>query len=284
MAVKTIISASRRTDLPKYHYSWLQQVLAEGQAVVANPRFSEKCTMVNLRPENVHSIVLWSKDFANVANAVGQLAGYNLYFQYTINNYAKRLEPNVPEYYQSLDTLERLLVTYRPEQFNIRFDPVMISTWGELTPTTKKPGQARLLAFTALCRDLASLGMQNARITTSYVEMYRHVKKRLGAAQLKVIDLNQNLQIRFFVIMAEIAASYGFKLYACASSILAEVPGIIGGRCIDGYLLESLFGGKVSKAKDTGQRSSCQCHKSTDIGDYHKLCGGGCLYCYATWS
>ncbi|WP_313563306.1 DUF1848 family protein, partial [Ruminiclostridium cellobioparum] len=40
--LKTIISASRRTDVPAFHYDWLQEVLAAGRVQVPNPRFPDK--------------------------------------------------------------------------------------------------------------------------------------------------------------------------------------------------------------------------------------------------
>ena len=279
---KHVISASRRTDLPWFYYEWLQGILAKGRVEVANPRFPEKIYQVDLQPENVHSLVLWSKNFANVFCAPGRLADYNLYFQYTINNYSRFLEPSVPEYHQSIRTLDGLLKRYRPDQFNIRFDPIILSTLGEFAPTKDKPGQARLDAFESLCRDLAALGMQNCRVTTSYVALYSHVRKRLAAAGGDIIPLDASLQTKFFARMAEIASRYGVRLFACASPGLVAPPAILPGRCIDGELLEALFGGKVSKARDGGQRKACGCHKSVDIGDYHKGCLGGCLYCYAT--
>jgi hypothetical protein len=276
---KRIISASRRTDLPRYHYQWLQQVLKTGYVEIANPRFPAKVTRVNLRPDQVHAIVLWSKDFANVLRDPLYLRDYNLYFQYTINNYSAALEPNIPEYRHTLETLAGLLKSYCPEQFNIRFDPIIISTAGEHNPNWEKPGRVRLEVFRQLCRDLAALGMQKARITTSYVALYGRVKKNL--AGFDYYPLSEQLQVGFFTALADIAAKNGFSIYSCASPVLENVPGIRPGRCIDAELFERLFGGKMSKAKDTGQRQSCRCHRSTEIGDYKLICSGGCRYCYA---
>jgi hypothetical protein len=276
-----VVSASRRTDLPRFHYRWLQQALDDGEATIANPRFPEKVYRVDLRPANVHSLVLWSKDFSNVLTDPGHLINYNLYFQYTINNYSVLLEPQVPAYRQSIMILDKLLSRYRPEQFNIRFDPVIISTGGEISPDKDRPGKARLEAFGNLCQDLVALGMNNCRITTSYLTMYPHVRKRLARTGLDLVPLNDGLQTRFFFRMAEIAQRWGLELYSCAYPIADRVPGILPGRCIDAHWLQTLFGGKVSKAKDSGQRQECLCHKSTDIGGYHMQCPGGCQYCYA---
>lgn len=283
--LKTIISASRRTDVPAFHYNWLQEVLAAGRVQVPNPRFPDKRYQVDLTPEGVHSIVLWSKNFSRVLDAPGYLTEYNLYFQYTINNYSGLLEPNVPKYAETLKILEGLLGRYLPEQFNIRFDPVIISTKGEISPTPHMPEKARLIAFERLCRALCSLGMQKCRITTSYVAMYSHLKNRIKQCGLDIRHMDNDMQMDFFTRLAEISGNYGLKLYSCASPVLEKIEGVDRGQCIDGELLERLFGGRVKKAKDSGQREACGCSASRDIGIYSKTAGGmkcfhGCKYCY----
>lgn len=279
--LKTVISASRRTDLPRFHYRWLQDALCAGQATVANPRFPANAYRVDLRPASVHTIVLWSKDFANVLADPGALTDHNLYFHYTVNNYSPRLEPGVPPYAASMKTLEGLLARHRPEQFTIRFDPVIISTGGELQPTPGKPGRARLAAFDRLCRDLAALGMRRCRLATSYIALYPHVKKRLATEDsLGLVPLGGDLLTLFFGRLAETAAAHGLTLHSCASPLLAAVPGLTPGRCIDGALLAALAGEKASLARDGGQRAACGCTKSVDIGGYGQACGFACLYCY----
>jgi hypothetical protein len=283
---KTIISASRRTDIPAFYYGWLQDVLKKGEAALQNPMFPSKGYKVDLKPENVHSIVLWSKDFANVAKNPGYLSNYNLYFQYTVNHYSRLLEPNVPDYSDTLRTLEKLLQSYRPEQFNIRFDPVLITgTGGECRPTPEFPQKARLDAFEQLLRDLRSLGLEHCRVTTSYISFYSHVRKKIVQSGVDTLYLNESEQLSFFECMAGIAEQYGFGLYACASPLLEKVGGIREGRCIDGELLVSLFGGSVSRQKDKGQRKECGCTVSRDIGSYSDGTGSmkclhGCKYCY----
>lgn len=282
---KTVISASRRTDIPAFFYEWLQNSLGKGYALVPNPMFPDKKYTVDLQPDSVHSIVLWSKDFSNVLKNPGHLAAYSLYFQYTINNYSRFLEPEVPTYRETLYTLEGLLGKYRPEQFNIRFDPVVISTKGEIDPTPSMPGKARLGAFDRLCRDIRILGMEKCRITTSYIALYGHVKNKIEKSGLDILHLSEDKQISFFTEMAEIAQKYGLTLYSCASPVLEKVQSICKGHCIDGELLEKLFGGKIKKSKDNGQRKACGCAFSRDIGIYSKnqegmKCLHGCKYCY----
>lgn len=69
------------------------------------------------------------------------------------------------------------------------------------------------------------------------------------------------------------------KIISCSSPLLENIPSIKKNACIDADMLEGLFG-KCTKAKDAGQRESCGCAKSTDIGGYFP-CTHKCIYCYA---
>lgn len=281
--MKTIISASRRTDIPAFYYEWLQECLKNRSVTLANPLYPEKKYTVDLSPDNVHSIVLWSKNFINVLKDPKLLKDYNLYFQYTITGYSRVLEPNVPPYEKSIEILKGLLDKgYKPEQFNIRFDPILLSTKGEVKPNYEKPGLARLEMFERLCSDLKSLGMDNCRLTTSYISMYGHTEKNLNKAGIDYISLSEDAQIKFMKKMSEIAQKYNRDIYTCANDrfVKAGIPNIKKGHCIDGDVLEGLFG-KCTKSKDPAQRAECGCIKSRDIGQYTQPCKHACRYCYA---
>ena len=281
---KNIISISRRGDIPTFQYDWLQECLKNKQVELANPMFPEKKTLVDLSPDKIHALVLWSKDFRNVLERPELLDLYNLYFQYTITNYSKFLEPNVPEYKESMKILDGLLKRYKPEQFNIRFDPIIISTKGEINPTPDKPGLARLNAFEKLCKDLQSLGMDNCRVTTSYLSLYGHVGKNIAKSGLDIVHLDDKLQRMFMEKMVEIAKKYNRDIYTCSNPVFDGIDGVKSGKCIDGDLLNELFDGKCTRAKDSGQRKACGCARSIDIGSYsHEMaCKHKCTYCYSS--
>lgn len=278
---KQIISCSRRTDIPAFYYELLQESLKNKSVNVQNVMFPEKTYTYDLSPENIRCIFLWSKDFSNVVKNPGYLDDYNLIFNYSINGYSKVLEPNVPEYIQSIKNLENMLKKYRPEQIRPRFDPIILSVTGENSPTIDKIGQARLIQFEKMCKDLNSLGIDN--VTYSFIDLYGHVVKKLNNINFKHIELNDDLKIKFSEKMVEIADKYNINLYSCATPLLESVNGINKSHCIDGNLVESLFPNKdkVSKAKDPGQkkRIGCECTKSIDIGGYLP-CKHQCVYCY----
>lgn len=276
--MKTIISASRRTDIPAFFYNELQNALKEKQITLANPLYPEKKYTIDLSPENVHSIVLWSKDMSNIANAPDYLQDYNLYFQYTITGYNKKVEPLVPDYADTIKTLEKLLQKYPAEAFNIRFDPVFIADGVERFSTIN-PIDGRLKAFELLCQDMKDLGMDNSRITMSYLTVYKDTMSRMNKYQINVKALTLVEEHELFKNLASISTSYGHNIYTCANDRFDDIPGIKKGHCIDNDVLTSLYG-KCTSSKDKAQREQCGCVKSRDIGAYMP-CKHACRYCYA---
>ena len=93
----SIISASRRTDIPAFYMPWLMNRLREGSASYPNP-FGGQVQTVSLKPEDVHSIVFWSKHYGAFLHHVDALEamGYPFYCHYTITGAPRALEPHVP--------------------------------------------------------------------------------------------------------------------------------------------------------------------------------------------
>lgn len=276
--MKNIISCSRRTDIPAFYYDWLQERLKEEYVNVKNP-FNNKEYYVSLKPDETHSIVLWSKSFHNVINNPGYLSNYNLYFQFTITGYNNILEPNVIDYKDAVEQVYDLSNKYGPDKINFRFDPIILSTVGEINPTYDKIGKARLIMYERLIKDISSFGVK--RCTISFVTYYKRAVNRLINNKIEYIDLSDDLKIKFTKRLVDISDKYDIQLYSCCNKVIENVNGINNGSCIDGKLLEKLFNEKCTKARDTGQRNNCGCSKSKDIGNYDMLCKHGCLYCYA---
>ena len=61
---KKIISASRRTDLVAFFPEWLAEAVRTEKSKVFGP--SGHTYTVDLSPQNVHTFVLWSKNFVNL--------------------------------------------------------------------------------------------------------------------------------------------------------------------------------------------------------------------------
>ena len=165
--MKNIISCSRRTDIPAFHYNWLQNVLKAEEVILNNP-YSKAEYRVGLAPSEVQSMVLWSKNFANVIKDPGLLSKYNLYFQFTITGYSKLLEPNVISWNEAVSQVQELSVKYSPEQIMWRFDPIVFCD----QETTD-----RLQAFEYLCQNISIYGVK--KCTISFMTFYAKVNNRL---------------------------------------------------------------------------------------------------------
>ncbi len=77
--MKTVVSASRRTDMPACHLDRLAEFVGRGYAEVKNP-LSGRVFRVDIHPDSVHTLVLWSKDFEPFLRADGPFLPYRLYF------------------------------------------------------------------------------------------------------------------------------------------------------------------------------------------------------------
>lgn len=274
--MKNVISCSRRTDIPAFHYEWLQDALAKGAVCLVN-HYNQREYVVVLRPESVHSLVLWSRNFARVLDKPGTLADYPLYFQFTLTGYPKFLEPGALSEEEALRQMYSLARTYSPRQINWRFDPLLFLQ--NSAPSLEEAEEERLQTFERLARQISGMGI--TRCTMSFVAMYASVRSRLSKHGVRLHEIEPEALRRFAGALAGRARACGIELFSCCQPLLEGVPGLRKGSCIDGSLLQDLFGGKTSKARDTGQRKHCGCTYSLDIGSYRQECLHACLYCYA---
>lgn len=281
---KTILSASRRTDIPAFYMDWFMAGIARGFFDVVNP-FNRQSKRVPARPHDVHSIVFWSKNFgpflAGSYDRALQQRGYRLFFNFTLNSPSAELEPHIPPLPARLAQMAALTRRFDPRLITWRFDPVCFY---------RRPGEETLRDnledLETIADRLADMGIQ--RCVTSFVDLYRKVVKRLPAAGLNLVDPPRAVKRRTLMRMAGILQQRGITLSACCENdILAGLPSeaeIQSGECIPGPLLAAFYGGDVALKKDPGQRRThgCTCNLAADIGSYHQHpCYHNCLFCYA---
>jgi hypothetical protein len=274
-----VVSASRRTDLVAFFPDRLAAAFRDGRARVAGP--SGRIYEVDLRPENVHTLVLWSKDFGNlIAGREGLrrlLAAYEqAYFHFTVTGLGGSvLEPGAPFQEAALAQLPELIrIAGSPKRISVRFDPVVF--WREAGDI-----RSNLPFFANVARRAASVGIEDIR--TSFVQWYGKASRRAKARGFEYVDPDETEKRARALEMAGIAAGLGLRLHACSQSFLSNVPGVRPSSCIDGKLLGELHPRRepVSERKDRAQRPECLCTESRDIGSYAQACPHGCVYCYA---
>ena len=277
--MKKVISASRRTDLVAFFPEWIASVFKNGEANVHGP--SGYTYSVSLNPTVVHTVVLWSKNFANVIEnhcGLGMvLQKYDqLYSHFTITGLGGTIiERGVPPYRTSLSQLGDLVeIVGMPERITIRFDPIVYWEEGGEVHTN-------LSIFEKIAPSLHKNGIKNIRI--SFAQWYKKATRRATKHGFHFIDPPKEKKLEDARSIVRVAQEWDLDLYACSQDFLTEIPEIRHSSCIDGIFLQSLHPDKkaVSTKKDKTQRTECRCTESIDIGSYTQFCPHCCLYCYA---
>jgi len=277
--MKKIISASRRTDLVAFFPEWLASAFKEEKAKVYGP--SGHVYSVNLSPEAVHTVVLWSKNFANLLeNRAGLkdiLEKYDqIYLHFSITGLGGTfIEQGVPSSQEALNQIEDLVgLVGNPRRMSVRFDPVVYWKEGGRECTN-------LRDFEKIAPLLEKQGIDDIRI--SFAQWYGKAKRRAAKYRFFYIDPPRKKKLEDARHLVQVAKKWNLNLFSCSQDFLTEVNGIRPSSCIDGCHLQSLhpYGEQASTKKDRTQRKECRCTESVDIGSYTQSCPHCCLYCYA---
>jgi len=283
-STQIVISASRRTDIPAFYMDWFMKQIKSGLFKVVNP-FNRQVSAVSATPDDVHTIVFWSKNFGPfIKNGHGdilQQMGYHLFFNFTINSESKLLEPKVPPLTERLHQLEYLCNHFGARCVNLRFDPICFFK------TAKGRIENNLKDFTVITDKAHKCGIK--RCITSFMDHYPKIKKRIQSIPgFHFIDPDLHEKIKIVLSIEKRLEEKNIPLMTCCEKdLVAALPpssNITNGSCIPNDFLVEIFGGNLSLKKDSGQRikSGCGCKKSTDIGSYHlHPCYHNCLFCYA---
>lgn len=277
-----ILSASRRTDIPAFFGEWWMNRIKEGYVYWVHPFNPKQVKVISLAPQDVDAIVFWTKNPQPFLKYLDEMdsRGYRYYFTFTLNDYPKELEPNVPKVEARIETFQQLSEKIGPKKVIWRYDPIIISS------TT--PFDYHLQKISSISNDLKGY---THRLVISFLDFYAKTNNKLKKLQkahgIRFMDIREKNyreeMISFCWNVQHICAENGIEVVSCAEKADLTEAGIQPGSCIDGELLEKLFYlGKVYK-KDSNQRPECGCVQSVDIGVYN-TCLFDCQYCYAVQS
>ncbi len=289
-----ILSASRRTDIPGWYTPWFLDRIQQGYFTIKNP-YNKVARRVDARPEDIHSIVFWSKNFGPFldlhADRILADLGYKLYFNFTINSRASLLEPGLPKLLERLDQASLLCQRFGPDKLSWRFDPICFYK------INNKPLENTLGDFTMIADAMAGMGI--TRCVTSFYNGYKKIEARVshlssqGNPLVSFVDPTMEDRQKVIRRMADYLEKKDIRLHLCCEASLfaglgPKVPGedcrVKENACIDGKLLKHLYGGTPETRRDYGQRSKqgCRCTQAIDIGSYEDHpCFHNCLFCYA---
>ena len=272
-----IISASRRTDIPAFYNQWFMNRIRAGWCLVPNPFNPKQVARVSLLPSDIDAIVFWSKNPAPLMAHLDELdeLGLRYYFQFTLNNYPKMLEPRVPDFNNRIETFLGLSERLGAARVIWRYDPIIISN---LTSY-----EFHLRNFARIADSLKGATQQ---VMVSMLDFYQKTSRHLCELKQRgiVFDREADSSMDVNELMrgiAQIAKSNGMAIFSCAEERDFTEVGVPPGHCIDEYLLHSLWEFPCKNKKDPGQRKQCGCAVSKDIG-INNTCIHGCPYCYAT--
>ena len=272
-----IISASRRTDIPAFYSEWLFNRLRAGFCLVPNPFNPKNIYRVELAPELVDAVVFWTKNPAPLLDRIDELdrMGYRYYFQFTLTAYDSRFEPGVPPLEERLKSFCALSERVGPKRVIWRYDPIVI---GNRTSFDFHKG--------AFAQIAGALKGRTHRVMISFVHYYRKTERRLRMLEQEGYSFQKEAQdspeaLPFLENLASIAGSHDIAMFTCADGHDYASIGIEQGSCVDGRLMDEIWGLRIPLKKDPGQREFCRCVPSKDIG-VTDTCIHGCRYCYST--
>ena len=277
-----IISCSRRTDIPAFLMDWVIGRIKIGYVDVVNPFNRKQISRVSLKPEDVRCWVWWSKNFRAWINFFKEkkdvfqsFKGH--YFQFTINS-PSDLENNVKiSLEERFKQLEWLIKTFGQLAVNFRFDPIIL-----YTEENSVKIKSNLDKFEYIIERISSYGLKE--MIFSFATLYSKVRTRMIKRGKTPIDVQLEKKKEITMKLVQICSKYDISMKACCQPDLLSINGIEQAHCIDAYKIEKIIGETISKTKDTGQRVSCGCYKSKDIGGYSGIfrCKHNCDYCYAS--
>lgn len=277
-----IISASRATDIPAFYADWFFRRLDKVYVRWRNP-FSGQDSYVSFG--NTRFIVFWSKNPAPLLPYLPLLKerGIGCYIQFTLNDYeAEGLEPNVPTLTQRTDTFRRLVDPLGIGTVVWRFDPLIL---------TDKINIETLLDKIAHIGNVLAGYTEKLVFSFADIESYKKVSRNLRQSGINYREWDEESMHEFASRLSALNRNkWEFRLATCAERIDLSEYGIEHNRCIDPELISRLAPDDVilqnflyNAKTDTGQRKTCGCILSKDVGAYN-TCPHGCLYCYANSS
>ncbi len=309
-----IISASRSTDIPAFYAKWFFNRLAKGYCVWYNPFNAQQKMYISFK--NCKVIVFWTKNPEPIIPYLPELdkLGIHYYFQVTLNDYeSEGFEPNVPSVAKRIETFKQLSTLISKERVVWRFDPLIVTP--QLSP------RMLLTKIWHIGNELK--GYTDKLVFSFVdVKAYRKVQNNLvketpyytkeNVEQAEMTEAQRTEVVEGLVKLRDIWKQEGWdlELATCAEEVELDKYGINHNRCVDGELMKRIFADdkelvyylhtlkwperdmfgeippipqKPKNVKDTGQRKTCGCMLSKDIGMYN-TCRHFCVYCYANTS
>ena len=285
-----IISASRRTDIPRYYARWFENRCKAGFAEFRNAFGGHG--RVSMRDEDVLGYLFWTKHAKPFHQQLKRLndRGLPWVMQYTVTGYAKSVETNIPDLPRVIaDFLEIRSLLPAAMCLQWRYDPIIISPHFNFN--------YHIARFSEIASALVgSTGVVNV----SFVEPYLKTVRRMQGTgtRFRQLDEKRHKSIgkshpdlprvgsdedKLLGELQAIAAEYRMQLRSCSNPEL-DLP--VAKCCAPEFFTAygDLARHEVIQAQPIqATRQGCNCIRTVDIG-MDNTCTGGCRYCYVVIS
>lgn len=287
---KIVLVASRRTDMPRFYSHEIISGLKSG---AFHPQgLMQKMWRLEFKPEDIHSIGLWSQDFGSWISEREKLAGYDykFWYRFTILPDDPVCKPKAPSAAEQLIQLGKLAETDGPETISVFVDPIMKY---RLSGSNVWKYNFSADSLKVIFKKLQELGIGS--VSLSIIDYYSKVRNRAGRYGVEFdypddrTEDGQKEILKMMNIFHEAADVFNIKIKTCCEKFISESRLSQTGSCVDGYRLNEIFGPGASIRTDSGQRKKigCGCTCSVDIGRYTEYgewshhCRHDCPQCYA---
>ncbi len=285
-----LISASRRTDIPRYYAPWFAARRSAGFASYRN--VFGVTGSVSLRPRDVLGYLFWTRDAGPFTEQLRELCeqATPFAFQFTINGYGPELELRRPEVEQAIASFRTVSQQLPgPEAIQWRYDPIILSD--------SYTADFHLDLFTRIARQLTGA---TSVVNVSFVEPYLRALRRIAdrSTRYRPPDSKRHKSVlkrhpdlptvgptqasELLAALALAARAEGIELRTCCNPHGQHAVS----QCVSPELFLP-YGESISSAIEAldpaPSRSSCRCLRSVDIG-MADSCVAGCAYCYAVRS
>ena len=125
-----IVSASRRTDVPRFFMDWFVNRLEAGYVLVRNPVRRDLVSRVPLDAGSVDCIAFWTKDprpLLALRSRLERAVPCPYFVQFTLNAYGADVEAGLPRKARLVEVFQEALAhVLGPERVVWRYSPILL--------------------------------------------------------------------------------------------------------------------------------------------------------------
>lgn len=285
-----VISASRRTDIPRYYARWFAARRKAGHAEFRSAYGVPG--RVSLKPEDVLGYLFWTRLSGPLLPQLRALAAEATPFalQFTLTAYGRDLEPHRVREARAIDdflTVAALLPSRAAIQW--RYDPILLSEIYSVDFHRR--------AFLRLAQALfGATTVVNTSVAEPYLKALRRLSPEANAdLRWRKPDPSRHKTVAqryphlltagddvaaLLCDLAAIARAHGMTLRSCAN----PEWGLPAAQCCSAELFAPWgLGERLRALRPRPTREGCRCLPSVDIG-MDNTCLSGCKYCYVVTS